>query len=175
MPGQKCLKSHFKGVIDWTIPKKEYLSPEDGILLGNRSRTSVFWLPNCLDLLCIHVKMLQWRSRWHYNVKPTEDESGWNNRPVSSSLMMLKSEFRPVTQKMSEHLAGPHHVHHGRHLTSVYCFSLPCGQMEEQKCSSRKRSSETIGRYRSTGIRSGESITYAGPCFIQSETCTAVT
>ena len=53
---------------------------------------------------------------------------------------------------------------HGRHFTSVYLFSLPCREVEEQNCSFTKsqRSTETIGRLHSTGIRSDESITLLG-------------
>ena len=36
-----------KGVIDWVLPERELYFLEDGILLVNRSRTSIFCLPKC--------------------------------------------------------------------------------------------------------------------------------
>ena len=37
-----------QGVIDWSLLEEAFYSPEDGILLVNRSRTSVFSLPNII-------------------------------------------------------------------------------------------------------------------------------
>ena len=46
-----CLKlnrsNHTEGMISWEHPEREFFSTEDRILLVNRSRSSLFCLPNC--------------------------------------------------------------------------------------------------------------------------------
>ena len=48
-----------KGVIDWSLLEVEFYFPEDGILLLNRSRTSVFSLPNYIFGVMYFFSVLQ--------------------------------------------------------------------------------------------------------------------